>query len=716
VREIHVWCPHSDVFDTNAAQALVYASAQPINGPTEFSATVDQLMPAIIPVDRRVRYIRIFPTSTTTGSLPLAEVQVFAYQRGSVGAHAVSAVGNATELQAIDFNRSTVFGDSVARAQPYWDLDLGGHRYLETIKLWTQGDPSMATFHLFASDSDFVDASGKRITSLQTVQGTPGVSHWIGRGTSTVTAISVMRQARFVRVQLDGTAAIKFSDVEIATTEGFAIGELPDESELRINASVINRPYNSYDIQPVFDIDRTWVVNGHFPRANTRINAYAFTPNSNGNGGTYALFASTTSGATPELTGYGAAPQYPFSFPSFVFPGGWLVGSVGTVMYSADDNDGFTPTPIRGIDASAFGSEHVYWPDTRIVSGIPTPDETLFASSGDLIPPSNAAYLARPAQDDTIANYPNNDLIPTTLSAFKTKYGPQLNTWIHATYYNAGDLGIGRDMYCRAPVGTPYRVCMVDNYARVNATTGKPIFGDPVGAGGAQAKKVATVVMVSVNGSSTGFGAYDANGNRLNGIALDSTGKHVKIPNNCLTCHSGMPTTFSNGQTYQGRAWFLPFDVSSFQDLGTHKLSDQAGAFTTLNLFVLTKAPSDMTALRELINGWYHNNPFDSEQPFDDSFVPPGWTKTPGDARFYTDVIKPYCRTCHVMQSSSTGALDFRNANDTSNLRAAILAYVCTIRQMPHAQQTLKRFWQSGARAQLLGYLGRNDLVAACGR
>ena len=34
---------------------------------------------------------------------------------------------------------------------------------------------------------------------------------------------------------------------------------------------------------------------------------------------------------------------------------------------------------------------------------------------------------------------------------------------------------------------------------------------------------------------------------------------------------------------------------------------------------------------------------------------------------------------------------------------------------MAHAQQTLKRFWQSGARAQLLGYYGRKDLTATCG-
>jgi hypothetical protein len=719
IREIHVWSSHTDCCATGTPppRINVYVSTTPIGVPQSAQriATVDQGWPAVVAVDKPGRYVAI--ELAGTDSLSLAEVQVWPFARGAVGGHARSVVtrdvlnGNDSDLGPIDFSRVRQF-QSYQSDQPFWDLDLGSHRYIETIKVWTLGAPTMATFHLFTSDGNpFADANGTPI-SYQAALATPGASHWIGRGTDTVTAVSVMKQARFVRIQLSGfDTNMAMAEVELVTTEGFAIGTLADESGLRVNGSLVGGAANN-TLTQVADADRTMFVDGHFPRAGTRINAYAFVPGANGVGGTYNLFASTTTGSTPELTVYSGAPQYAFSFPTFVFPGDWLTGSVGIMMFSADDNDGFTATPIRSINDDA--SEHVYWPDIRLVSPSPTPDGTaIVGGGGGTKPPSNQPYLDLPMKDATVSGYPNNTLIPTTLSAFRTKYGITGGTSIHAGYYNAGDLGIGRDMYCRSP--SPYTVCQVDNWAKLDSNH-QPIFGDPVGASGGSAVLAATVVMVKQNSGVAWFGAYDAKGNRLNNIALDTTGQRTAIPNNCMTCHGGAGSfTNAKGVTSVANSWFLPFDLQAFLDRGSFKLSAQEEAFRQLNAFV--RAQSQIPdAARELIDGWYHRAVNTPGQKFDGSFVPTGWTRTPADTRVYNDVIKPYCRTCHVVQGFFS-ALDFHSAYDADNLRALVLANVCSLHRMPHAQQTLRRFWTSGARAQLLGHYGHNEVVpAACGR
>jgi hypothetical protein len=424
-------------------------------------------------------------------------------------------------------------------------------------------------------------------------------------------------------------------------------------------------------------------------------------------------FASAVSGTTPVLTSYSAAPMYQFTVDNAQMPAGWLRGSVTQLFFSADDNYGYTPTPLRGINDN--GSEQVYWPDNRLVSASTTPNDFIGKySTGEVVTqPSNAPYLDFPAHDDPIKGYPSA-LIPSTVSGFKSTYGITPAASIHAGYYNAGDLGLGRDMYCRSPSG--FKVCLVDNIARLSG--GKPIFGDEYAVTHGQGGVVATVVMVQPTGQfyvAPVFGAYDANGNRLDNIALDATGKHKAIPNNCMTCHggSGMGVD-AQFKPYVKKAYFLPFDQTAFLDRGSFTLGSQQEQFRQLNEFVKGTAPP--LGMSTIINGWYQNKVNTVNQPFDGSFVPPLWKQTPGAARVYSDVIAPYCRTCHVSQEPASGGIDFLRASDTENLRALILANVCNIHKMPHAQQTLIRFWKSGARAQLLGHYGRNDFTATCDR
>jgi hypothetical protein len=466
IREIHVWSSNTDCCGivTPRPQLKVYVSTTEIIVPLSsmLVATVSQGAPAKVLVNKPGRYVAVDILSS--GPLSLAEVQVWAMARGSVGAHVISShrdptFGNSVqEAASIDLNSATTFENFHAGDQPYWDADLGARRYLETVKLWPKpGDASLATFHLFASDTDFVNGSGVRLTQVQDVVAKPGVSHWIGRGIEPVTAISVMRPARFLRVQLDGYNEIRFGEAEIVTTEGIAMATRMGFPQQRNNASAETLGSNinaTGTVEQVVAGSKSLKITGYFPRPNTVINADHVVPFM-GSFGAFR-FASAVTGTTPVLTSYSAAPMYPFTVENARMPMGWLQGSVTNLVFSADDNYGYTPTPIRGINDN--GTEQVYWPDNRLVSASPTPDDTLFLDTpGEGIfavtPPSAQTYLDLPAGQQTIVGYPNNTLIPTTLSAFKNKYGITATSSIRASYYNAGDLGLGRDMYCRRPTG-----------------------------------------------------------------------------------------------------------------------------------------------------------------------------------------------------------------------------------------------------------------------
>ena len=101
---------------------------------------------------------------------------------------------------------------------------------------------------------------------------------------------------------------------------------------------------------------------GYFPRPYTNINAYHVVPFMSGFAQYY--FGTAVSGATPVLTSFSAAPMYQFTLQNAQMPAGWLRGSVTDLVFSADDNYGYTPTPLRGINDN--GTEHVYWPDNHI--------------------------------------------------------------------------------------------------------------------------------------------------------------------------------------------------------------------------------------------------------------------------------------------------------------------------------------------------------------
>src|SRR6185503_5637266 len=67
--------------------------------------------------------------------------------------------------------------------------------------------------------------------------------------------------------------------------------------------------------------------------------------------------------------------------------------------------------------------------------------------------------------DDTEAYYSATGA-PATLDDFLTAYGFGGSDEIDAQYYNAGDLGIGREMHCRATASAGGVACYVRNFGQ----------------------------------------------------------------------------------------------------------------------------------------------------------------------------------------------------------------------------------------------------------
>jgi hypothetical protein len=320
-----------------------------------------------------------------------------------------------------------------------------------------------------------------------------------------------------------------------------------------------------------------------------------------------------------------------------------------------------------------------------------------------------------------------------------------------AVYYNDGDLGIGREMHCWS-FPTPQvgggtvtaRACYVKNYGVRRGPDGEPVpatlqgglqplFGSEWQRAANDAadglNSFATVAMAyfppsSVEGAAdpanaVRFVVYNDTGALQYDAQLDAADSNRSVPQNCLVCHGGSSSIVGNGLSGQP-AHFLPFDLESFRyaDRDGMRVGEQNDSFRRLNEHVLATNPTP--AIRELITGWY--DPAGTTIPagataipasasFHGDFVPRGWRSNSSDRysnhaseKLYSKVVKPFCRTCHVSQS--TPPYDWSRAVDFSGAAGLILDDVCNTHKMPRAQQTMGHLWNSSARAYLVGMAG----------
>jgi hypothetical protein len=411
-------------------------------------------------------------------------------------------------------------------------------------------------------------------------------------------------------------------------------------------------------------------------------------------------------------------PEHPlYSWQAFVTPvsseaqlARWPRGGVVTLKVVAHASIG--DRELTSFDAATFDDcyfENASRPWQAIGARCQSPNSPNIRIASTANNPADGAtrpaYLSRrtPPVGETsaeAARYYTTIGAPANLAAFKAAYhfGGGDGDEASAIYYNQGDLGLGRDMHCRRDVdssGGEVRVCYVSNHGAnfdvdARGALARAIRGDT------PAATVAMVFRKAVIGPNRmQFIAYKADGSRANELALDTTGQNKAIPYNCLVCHGG---TYSNVDHTVTGGHFLPFDVGSYQFSDSdprYSLRAQFEAFRRLNQHVLQADPTP--AIRDFVAGQF---PPGATAP-NLRYVPAGFS---GEEGLYLGAIAPYCRTCHVARE---GALSFTAMADLRPLAPVIKEDICgAAHAMPQAEVPLRHFWQSGARAYLIGSLG----------
>ncbi len=343
---------------------------------------------------------------------------------------------------------------------------------------------------------------------------------------------------------------------------------------------------------------------------------------------------------------------------------------------------------------------------------------------------------------------------PPTLTSFRSAYGfkawnaapgPYTNGEVESTYYNKGDLGIGRNMHCRRflirvpldeldpaarkiePYPPPFvkkrgLACYVKNYAKTSKNGEAGVFfGEDEEAVLDQTiaqtpeNNFATVAMVQFEGSTrTDFMVYNAAGNLSPFAQLDNTGHNKAVPTNCLSCHGG---TYSGSNTVGGFATdarFLPFE----SDDRVLKFSSTNAAFTkaaqatnirNLNMLIYNfgmTTPEVKKHITLMYGG--DDNASLPGSAYTEGYVPTTWQGSAQSRKLYSEVVRPYCIGCHVSYPNpgAGGFNPFASYADFFAYKDLILYDICDAHLMPNAQQAATNFWKSPARAYLLNALG----------
>jgi hypothetical protein len=226
---------------------------------------------------------------------------------------------------------------------------------------------------------------------------------------------------------------------------------------------------------------------------------------------------------------------------------------------------------------------------------------------------------------------------------------------------------------------------------------------------------IASVAMVYDPGNTQNpvrFAVYDATGALTPYAALDNPGlaaignvnaptrANIAVPENCLTCH-GTSSSYRPGLSV-ANARFLPFDPSNARFSTSNTAYGQAAVLPqlrALNALVLQTSPGP--AVTDFITNTYSPSVTDPSATTNLAYVPSGWTSGgPAAVEVYNEVVKPYCRTCHL---SHDGPASWLTWSAFDGRASAISYYACSgsTSPMPQAERTQTLLWQSPARAYL---------------
>lgn len=140
------------------------------------------------------------------------------------------------------------------------------------------------------------------------------------------------------------------------------------------------------------------------------------------------------------------------------------------------------------------------------------------------------------------------------------------------------------------------------------------------------------------------------------GVELDNRGVKF-VPGVCTVCHgaSHAKGPFAGQPDIGGR--FLPFDLDNFKYFDNTSFSQAMQERKFFRLNGLISFTNIAPVVQQLIDGWYPNG---TETQISD-FVPSGWV---GHEELYNKVVKPSCRTCHVVMRDKINFNRFENLKD----------------------------------------------------
>ena len=453
----------------------------------------------------------------------------------------------------------------------------------------------------------------------------------------------------------------------------------------------------------------------------------------------------TTSSTTPFRRTPDTSPEYAWGFDAVPVPSAadaarWPQGGLARLRMIAIDAERDTGRYIlltfdedfgrcylrhqnESWDLLGFNCRSPYTPVAAQVNTTPSPAEAIPATGlGTTGYLSRRGNITRAQTDDYYRaigaiTTPGRPATLDTLDHFKsaTRFAAASDQ-ATATYYNDGDLGLGREMHCWSFVdaGATQRACYVTNYGKVGGVT---VFGNQTVALDEAVRRdspIATVAMIYkppiTAPNAVKFLVYDERGALQNFATLDTHGSNESVPNNCLVCHGAGVYNADSHQVSNAR--FLPFDPFSFKysTVAPFTYDAQAQELRKLNQHVMNTEPAPGTI--DFVTNLYSPSYDTDGATAVGSYIPAGWKDPVNDPvrkqeKLYNTVVKPYCRTCHASQS----AFPFLRYSDFIGFGPTIGADVCTAHLMPQAEHTANNFWRSPARAHLVGALG---LATAC--
>ncbi len=295
---------------------------------------------------------------------------------------------------------------------------------------------------------------------------------------------------------------------------------------------------------------------------------------------------------------------------------------------------------------------------------------------------------------------------------------------VRLIYINKNDLNFGRDMQGvkLANGDIAYNVCNYPGPQDVTNPLGAPaeigtetqpdidlsIENARRGIGMVVCVAMDYSAIPGINGGQpfTKFYTFGPSGKLLLSVSLD--GQREKfMPGSCTACHGGdayggrYPDDGS-GRPDLGSHW-QPFDTANLKFKSTQDLGVANLAMMTLNQRMVGAGLDAMTTprTRELITGWYLNNPPVQDPDFIPTLSYLSTPPTQDDKDLYHKVIEGSCQTCHAAQGSSSVSLN-ENITDTTKLcgGSSVLEQNHT---MTNALVPFERFWLNPALPPLLG-------------